>query len=111
MIDVVFLLLIFFMLVSRFGAEDAIPLRIAGADVAYSGPPRLVDVGTVDLRLNGVAMEPRTLLLDLVRLTTSGEDAVVLRPDPETSLQRLIDVMEVFQQAGFGNLAIVEAAP
>ncbi|MGJ8530069.1 ExbD/TolR family protein, partial [Maritalea sp.] len=44
MIDVVFLLLVFFMLASRFGMDMHIPMQISGAGSGYSGPPRLVDV-------------------------------------------------------------------
>ena len=108
MVDVVFLLLIFFMLVSRFGIEDAIPLRAGGAEASYSGPPRLVEIGATELRLNGVPLEPRPLLVELVRLTRSGEDIVVLQPMEGASVQRLIDVMTLFGEAGFSNLAVLE---
>lgn len=45
MIDVVFLLLVFFMLASRFGQDVAIDLPLGVAsDRPYQGPPRLIDV-------------------------------------------------------------------
>ena len=44
MIDVVFLLLVFFMLASRFGSEEALPLPLAGGGGTWSGPPRLVEI-------------------------------------------------------------------
>ena len=54
MIDVVFLLLVFFMLVSRFGQLDGVPLALAGgAAPGWSGAPRLVDVRPDGLSLNG----------------------------------------------------------
>lgn len=111
MIDVFFLLLIFFMLMARFGGDGALPM-VSGPDAdAYSGPPRLVEVEPEGLRLNGVAMAPRDLLTELVRLSSSGHDAVVLRPAEGTSLQRLITVMEMMRKAGFANLAIAETRP
>lgn len=110
MIDVVFLLLVLFMLMVRFGDERALSLETAGGDV-YSGPPRLVEVLPEALSLNGVAMAPRELLLELVRISGSGSDPVVLRPAQDTSLQRLIDVMTLMEAAGFRNLSIAEARP
>ena len=45
MIDVVFLLLVFFMLAARFGQDVVIDLPISAAsDKPYEGPPRLIDV-------------------------------------------------------------------
>ncbi len=109
MIDVVFLLLVFFMLVARFGTDRALPLQTAGGEGAYSGPPRLVEVLPEGLTLNGVGMARRAVLTELVRLTKSGEDVVVVRPAEATSLQRLIEAMDLLRRAGFSNLAIAEA--
>lgn len=108
MIDVVFLLLVFFMLIARFGLDAAIPLRLPAGGEAYAGPPRLVDVSQSGLALNGIPLPPRALFLELQRLTDSGADIVVLRPTDGASLQRLIDVMAAFEAAGFTNLSIVE---
>ncbi len=110
MIDVVFLLLIFFMLVAKFELDQATPLVLGGGGAAYDGPPRLVDVLPDGLRLNGVEMSPRPLLLELLRLTESGEDVVVLRPAGGADVQRLVDVMALMGEAGFARLAVVEAA-
>jgi biopolymer transport protein ExbD len=106
LIDAVFLLLLFFMLTSRFGAEAGLPLEAVGG--TYAGPPRLVEVAPESLRLNGVAMAPRELLTELVRISESGADTVVLRPGGGATLQRLVDVMELMKSAGFLNLTIVE---
>lgn len=108
-IDLVILILIFFMLVTRFGPDRALPV-LGGAEAdGYSGPPRLVEVFPDELRLNGVEMSSRALLIELVRISSSGTDAVVLRPSEGTSLQRLVDVMSLMESAGFNNLAMVEA--
>ena len=53
MIDVVFLLLVFFMLASRFGSDALVPLSLGGSGDTYSGPPRLIDVLPEGQRLNG----------------------------------------------------------
>ncbi len=111
MIDVVFLLLVFFMLAARFGIEGVLPLTLEtpGAAADYSGPPRLVDVRPDALALNGVATDDATLIADLARLTDAPEDAILLRPRDGADLQRLVSVLEGLRDAGFARLVIVEA--
>ncbi|MHC0052637.1 ExbD/TolR family protein [Actibacterium sp. D379-3] len=107
MIDVVFLLLVFFMLAARFGPQAGLDLRLAGGG-AYSGPPRLVDVTPDGLRLNGVALDAGALPGALTRLSESTADTVVIRPREGADLQRLVDVMGQLRAAGFTALALVE---
>lgn len=108
MIDVVFLLLVFFMLVARFGLDQATPLRLGGGEV-WQGAPRLLDVGAEDLRFNGVPMNLSGALSEIARLTSEGGDAIVLRPSEAASLGRVVAVMEALKGAGFTNLVLVEA--
>ncbi|MFC7704811.1 ExbD/TolR family protein [Plastorhodobacter daqingensis] len=108
MIDVVFLLLVFFMLASRFGADMTLPLSVAGQGGGYSGPPRLVDIAPEGLRLNGVELDQTALLAELARLTEAPEDAIILRPRDEAPLQRVIAVMEVLRAAGHSRLVLLE---
>ncbi|CUH67335.1 biopolymer transport protein ExbD [Thalassovita gelatinovora] len=107
MIDVVFLLLVFFMLASQFGRDSALPMAAAGRGQAYSGPPRMVDVGADNLRLNGVVMSAEALV-DLLRSMAGDDDMIILRGDEDTTVQRLVDVSVVLQQSGFMRLALVE---
>ncbi|MGM0585577.1 MAG: ExbD/TolR family protein [Pseudomonadota bacterium] len=108
MIDVVFLLLVFFMLAARFGVEGALPLPLAGGEGAWSGPPRLVDVGPASLRLNGSPVEAAALPGALDRLAESPEAPVVLRGRDGASVQRLVTVADRLQAAGWRNLVLVE---
>lgn len=108
MIDVVFLLLVFFMLVSRFGIERVIPLSFAGSGGTYTGPPRLVDLGPLDVRLNGVPLAPDDLVAQLGLLMTGPDDAIILRARDGADLQALVAVMERLGQAGFSRLVLVE---
>ena len=63
MIDVVFLLLVFFLLAARFGVEGALDLRLAGGGTdAWQGPPRLVQIEAETLRLNGRAVNHGALV-------------------------------------------------
>jgi biopolymer transport protein ExbD len=108
MIDVVFLLLIFFMLAAQFGRDAALPLAPGGAGAAYSGPPRLVEIGPDALALNGRPVTLADLPAALAPLTESPGDTIVLRPRGGAPLQRLIDVAERLSEAGFTALAVVE---
>ncbi|MDX5381664.1 MAG: biopolymer transporter ExbD [Rhodobacterales bacterium] len=107
MIDVVFLLLVFFMLASRFGQEAQMPLVLGGTGEAYSGPPRLIDVLPEGQRLNGVDRNMDDLLAALTALTASPADTVVLRARDGAELQRLVSVITALREAGFAAVAVV----
>jgi biopolymer transport protein ExbD len=108
MIDVVFLLLVFFMLASQFGHNKALPLVLAGAAAPYDGPPRLVVVSPDVLALNGVFVPLEAIAARLAPLTRSKDDIIVLRPTAGADLQRLIDVAQTLSRAGFTRLAVME---
>ncbi|NVO25184.1 ExbD/TolR family protein [Donghicola mangrovi] len=110
MIDVVFLLLVFFMLASRFGTDMHIPLRMAGqgASAPYSGPPRLVDVTPDTLRVNGVPMEDTRALAEVERLTSNPQDTIILRAQDGTDIQAIVRAMQLLSGAGFTNLVLIE---
>ncbi|MEQ9040584.1 MAG: biopolymer transporter ExbD [Silicimonas sp.] len=108
MIDVVFLLLVFFMLAARFGGEGSIDLRIGTGSAEYSGPPRLVEVYPEAIRLNGLPTSENDLIPALADLTERSDDTVVLRLRDGANVQRLIDVMELLTSSGFAMQALVE---
>lgn len=109
MIDVVFLLLVFFMLAARFGSEGVLDLRIAGAGAeVWQGPPRLVQIDAGALRLNGQPMDADALISTLTGLVDTHDDLILIRPGAGVSLQRLLDVMTLLEGAGFAALALVE---
>jgi biopolymer transport protein ExbD len=108
MIDVVFLLLVFFMLASRFGTDMHIPMQIAGQGSGYSGPPRLVDVRPENLSVNGVEMTAEAMVDALQALVEEPTDIIILRAQDETVLQRVVEVMDLLSGAGFGRVVLVE---
>lgn len=109
MIDVVFLLLVFFMLASRFGQEMEIDLPLtAVSDTPYRGPPRLIDVMPDGVMLNGVPIGIEDLLPELGTMMLSHTDAIILRPRDEADLQRVVEVMESLAAAGYETLVLVE---
>ncbi|MCK0149077.1 biopolymer transporter ExbD [Marivita sp. S6314] len=107
MIDVVFLLLVFFMLAARFGATDAIPITLsAGGPSGYEGPPRLLTVSPDALRVNGI--DTPDAVAALAELMPSDDAVIVLRPADSASVQRLLDVMSQLRAAGWTNLVVLE---
>ncbi|MCG7521547.1 biopolymer transporter ExbD [Ruegeria sp. Ofav3-42] len=106
MIDVVFLLLVFFMLASRFGADAILPLPLAGSGGEYNGPPRLIDIYPDRVFLNRVATAD--LPQALVPLVQSPSDMLVLRGKDGATLQRIVTITESLRQAGFVSVVLVE---
>lgn len=108
MIDVVFLLLVFFMLASRFGLDAVLPVPLAGGGSGYSGAPRLVEVLPEGLKLNGIATDPAALPGALAALTETPGDTIVLRGAEGTTLQRIVTVATALRAAGFTSVVLVE---
>lgn len=108
MIDVVFLLLVFFMLASRFGVEQVMPLPLSGGGSAYSGPPRLVEVAADGLRLNGRPVAAEALSAALAPLMTGLDDTIVLRGSDGATLQDVVTIADALRAAGYTTLVLVE---
>ena len=106
MIDVVFLLLVFFMLAARFGTDFALPLQTAGSGAAYSGPPRLVGIDAGGLTLNGVAVDD--LPAALAPLMSAPDDAVLLRARGDATVQDLVRTLDELRASGLSQLIVVE---
>ncbi len=90
LIDVIFLLLLFFMLSSTFSKHGEIELRQAAAGGAPSEPPlelSFVQLGADRLTLNGAPVS----LEDLRTRPEKGQVLVSL--DKDVSSQRLVDVL------------------
>ena len=109
MIDVVFLLLVFFMLAARFGQDMSLPLSTAsGGDVSWQGPPRLVEVDPKALLLNGMVVAGDALATTLSPLMPDPDAPVLLRAGQKTDLARFVAVIDDLHAAGFTQLIIVE---
>lgn len=108
MIDVVFLLLVFFMLAARFSVEGAISVPLAGASEQYDGPPRLLEVSQESLFLNGVETDTEAIAASLRRLMSQPDDTIVLRARDSATVQRIVNVMESLAGMGFPAVVLVE---
>lgn len=106
--DVIFLLLLFFMLSSTFTKFSEVPLSSGGrsASTAPMSPtPLFLRLGADDLRLNGdvLTMAALSERLEII----SDEDAILLLVDPagkDVTSQRLVDLLVVLR--GFDGLQI-----
>ena len=103
-----FLLLVFFMLASRFGSDALVPLSLGGSGDTYSGPPRLIDVLPEGQRLNGQEQSLEMVIAALDDLTESRTEMVVLRARDGAALQRMVTVMSALRAAGFTAIAVVD---
>lgn len=110
MIDVVFLLLVFFMLAARFGMDTTLSLATAPTGVStYNGAPRLIEVAPNGaLFLNGMALPADILVTRLEQLLPTPADIVVLRPRMGAQSQDLVDVLLLLRAAQITNVKIVE---
>ena len=111
MIDVVFLLLIFFMLASRFGADAVLPIVTGQGDggaAEWQGPPRLIDIGPEGVALNGTAMTDAGLPAALRPLLPDADAPVILRARDGADVQRLVDVIDLLEAGRLGLPVLAE---
>ncbi len=109
MIDVVFLLLVFFMLAARFGQDVGLSLAPGGGvGTEYQGAPRLVEFDDLGLWLNGTEIDRDALAVAVLDLMPSEDAVVVLRPRDGARVQDLTQVTEFLQGAGVRNLIVLE---
>ncbi|MEO1276015.1 MAG: biopolymer transporter ExbD [Pseudomonadota bacterium] len=105
LVDVVFLLLVFFMLAARFGTEVAVPIGAAAGGVeAWEGPPRLVTVGPGTVRLNGQSIAAPALASALAPLMPTLSAPVILRAEGDARLQDVLTVASGLRAAGISTL-------
>jgi biopolymer transport protein ExbD len=110
LIDVVFILLVFFMLASSFLDWRAIELDApprAGSGDGLTGA-MLVEVRAGGLRLAGQRIEWPALLARL-RAPSRDDEAprVLIRPDEAVSLQRAVDVVDRLDAAGIDQVSLI----
>jgi biopolymer transport protein ExbD len=111
MVDVVFLLIIFFMVSTTFiSSESGLPVDLPQAQSAQTQPS---DLPTVTLTSDGsifLAGAP-VALGDLVAalqpaIVSSGQTTVVLRADGSVAHSIVVEVMDLIRQAGAERIAI-----
>lgn len=118
MLDVVFILLIFFVVTATFLSEQAIDA--ASNDSNNETPPEtddeqkniLIELSQNDeITFNG---EPRPVLASQIRANIDRLKAenpaasVIIRPNPRSSVETMVLVMDSARQAGIYDISVVE---
>ena len=109
--NVVFLLLIFFMLAGKLSASD--PFEVAPPRSESDGPPAAQDVLVLvgadgRLALDGEMVDgPALKALLAERLTTEAQVRVRLKADGRAEATRVVVVMELLREAGVKRLKLL----
>jgi biopolymer transport protein ExbD len=118
-VDVVFLLVIFFMVSTTFTKESRLTIELPTADVDPSeAPPQNIEI-TVDREggyaINGIALVNRqrdTLVRGLRELAAGNTDTpLLITADAQASHQAVVTAMEAAGKAGFVHLNITSQQP
>jgi len=109
LVDVVLLLVIFFMLTSKFAFQSGIDVRLPQTKAAPATPPGQVTVtitreGRVYVDQQRVSW--KQLLAVLKNKKESGKELLVVRADKNVRHARVVRVMDLARQAGIARLAI-----
>ena len=110
LIDVVFILLVFFMLASSFLDWRAIDLTTPGRAATGTSMEGalLVEVRHDGLRLSGQALSLDALARSVAqRLAEKPEQRVLVKPQAGVALQRAVDVLDRLAAAGVADLSLV----
>ena len=109
LIDIIFLLLLFFMLSSTFTKFSEVPLMNAGGGAEQGARPLFLQLRPDGMSLNG---EVTTLdaLLGRIEQIKAGmdEQTVLITVDATVSSQRLIDVLAVLRNAPDLAVSVLE---
>jgi biopolymer transport protein ExbD len=115
LLDLAFVLLIIFMITTPL-LESSMNLVIPSSNA--SNPPintsqvQMVSIDRTDtIRFNNRVVDLETLAAQLIQLKrTNPNVAIVIRPDRELAVQKLIGLMDVVQRAGITKVGIATKA-
>lgn len=106
LIDVIFLLLLFFMLSSTFSRYAEVPLPLGGGGTAKATTPMFLRVDETELTLNG---RPVVLTTLAAQLSSETPKVVLISVTHAATSQRLADVLTSLR--GINNIAINVLVP
>ena len=108
LLDLAFVLLIIFMITTPL-LESSMNLVIPSSGTSHV---QTVSIDRADtIRFNNQVMDLETLTTQLVQLKQTNPDiAIVIRPDRDLPVQKLIGVMDALQRAGITKVGIATKA-
>ncbi|MCV6577494.1 MAG: biopolymer transporter ExbD [Cohaesibacter sp.] len=108
LIDVIFLLLLFFMLSSTFSRYSQLDLGVAGTGSGAGERPKLLisiaEVGAI--RLNGKPTSLDDLDAAIEDYRDKGVKRAVLVPKGDVAVQRLVMTLERLKQSGLSSVSL-----
>ena len=110
MIDVLFIILIFFMLVSSFNLDRGIKIQSfseLGSSV-NSKVIAVIDIGKDKRLINGLEVKIDNLADELINLGTKKDIQIFLRPSEDLPVQDMIDVFDELSLENFQTIYILE---
>ena len=115
LIDVMFLLLIFFLVTSTFRQQPAIQLDLpasASAESVEQGPAvlTLAEDGSVYLDQRRIVEDDLVEAL-AARLEETGDDRIILRADSASTLGRAVELMDRIKDSGFTRISLTARRP
>ena len=110
LIDIVFLLLIYFLLTSHFIKHQAIRVDLPKSKLKAQKIKKEILSVTVTregkIYLNGSEVPKGDLLARLTRFWKEGRREVIIEADRESRVQLLVDVMDAVKRAGFEKIML-----
>ena len=110
LIDVVFLLLIFFMLASTFSRFSQLPLAAQKSQGQAEKTIKFILVridGQGRININGQEVEKTNLIAKIDELALSPEIKLIIKPMKGASVQHLVSVLEQAKQSKIKNPVVV----
>lgn len=102
LIDVIFLLLLFFMLSSTFTRFAQVKINVGtGGGAVGTRPDVVVSLGEASWSLNGDAVTAETMGANLAPLRQNGGTRAVVLVSPDVASQDLVDALEILRKANF----------
>jgi len=110
LIDIVFLLLVFFMLTSTFMVPEAIELELpeSSSAIATDTTPIIVSLnqqGQLALNDQSIKLEQLQQMIKPL-ITQNAESAITVKSDARTEVQSLLKIMDEIRSAGGTNIAL-----
>jgi biopolymer transport protein ExbD len=117
LVDVIFLLLTFFMLSSNLAAYSALTLGDYRREAAAAGeqpapaptatqPDLVLTVTAGEVRANGAALPLAAFAAEAERLKAGGADSVVVFVRPSATAQDIVSVLEALKRAAFATVSV-----
>lgn len=110
LIDVVFLLLLFFMLTSSISRESSIALNLPSSATATQSTKTQIEIiirSDGEIIVNDESANPQNIT-DVVKkiAATANESQVTLRSEAGVTVQALVSVMDSVRKAGINNISL-----